>query len=312
MKVTIIGAGAVGATTAFSLLHSGKVHELVLIDVNTEKAYGEALDLCQATPFLANCKVYQGDYNDAEGSDIVVITSGLGRKPGQTRLELAQVNAGIMKSVAHEIVKHAPKAIYIVVANPVDVLTYILIKEGGLRKDQVLGTGCLLDTIRFRTKLSEIYHVNQSQIHGNIFGEHGDTSFPVWSKVTIAGIPLKEFHELYNKTHDVKAEYTHEEVVEYVKKSGGEIIKRKGCTVYGIATSVTHIVKAISGANPSLLPVSTYFDGEYGIKDVCNTALCYVSKKGVLGIVEQELSEEENAKLIASSDALKAVIKECM
>ena len=160
-KVTIIGAGSVGATTAFALLTRGAASEVVLIDVNKEKALGEALDIKQATPFLENCDIYAGDYRDAEGSDYVIITSGVGRKPGQDRLELVQTNIKIIESVASQIVKYAPNATYILVANPVDILTYAFLKITGLPKNQVLGTGTLLDTIRLRTRLAEIFNVNK-------------------------------------------------------------------------------------------------------------------------------------------------------
>ena len=193
-KVTIIGAGSVGATTAFALLARNAASEVVLIDINTDKALGEALDIKQATPFIDNCDIYAGSYCDAVDSDVVVITSGIGRKPGQTRLELVQTNVNIVKSIATEIIKYAPNAIYIIVANPVDILTYAFLKYTGLPKNQVFGTGTVLDTIRLRTRLAEIYNVNKQQVHANVLGEHGDTSFVAWSTATIAGIPVDEYN----------------------------------------------------------------------------------------------------------------------
>ena len=193
-KVTIIGAGAVGSTTAFALLTRGAASEVVLIDVNTSKALGEALDIKQATPFIDNCDIYAGSYQDAAGSDVVIITSGIGRKPGQSRLELVQTNVEIIRQISTEIVKVAPNAIYIIVANPVDILTYAFLKYTGLPKSQVIGTGTALDTIRLRTRLAEIYNVNKQQVHANVLGEHGDTSFVAWSTATIAGIPLDEYN----------------------------------------------------------------------------------------------------------------------
>lgn len=307
-KVTIIGAGAVGATTAYSILACGAAQEIVLIDINTEKAYGEAMDIVQATPFLQNAKVYAGDYKDAAGSDVVIITSGLGRKPGQTRLELAQVNVGIIKSISKEITKYCPEATYIIVANPVDVLTYAFLKYTGLPKHKVFGTGTALDTIRLRTRLSEIYHVNPSQVHANVLGEHGDSSFIAWSSASISGVPLDQYSNALVDKNGLDFSFDKEDVVKYVKTSGGEIIKRKGCTVYGIATSTMHILKSMRGENPSVFTVSTMLDGEYGIEGVCLSTLALVGSNGIQSIIAQNLNEEEQAKLQKSAEALKAVI----
>ena len=308
-KVTIIGAGSVGATTAFALLTRGAASEVVLIDINTEKALGEALDIKQATPFIDNCDIYAGSYADAVGSDVVVITSGIGRKPGQTRLELVQTNVGIVKSIASEVVKYAPDAIYILVANPVDILTYAFLKYTGLPKNQVFGTGTVLDTIRLRTRLAEIYNVNKQQVHANVLGEHGDTSFISWSNATIAGVPLDEFRQSVVNPSGIPTEYKREDIETYVKKSGGKIISRKGCTVYGIGMTTTHIIKTLSGNSETALTVSSLHEGEYGIRDVCLSSLSLVDRKGVRSIITQNLSDEELAKLHASAKALSEVIK---
>lgn len=308
-KVTIIGAGSVGATTAYSLLARDAATEVVLIDVNAEKALGEALDIKQATPFLENSDIYAGDYRDAAGSQFVIITSGIGRKPGQTRLELVQTNVEIIKSVAQQVVKYAPNATYIIVANPVDVLTYAFLKYTGLPKNQVLGTGTLLDTLRLRTRLAEIYNVNKKQVHANVLGEHGDSSFVAWSTATIAGVPLKEYNESIATSYSLPTEYTHEEVETYVKKSGGKIISRKGCTVYGVATTSMHIVKTISGNAGSLMTVSTLHEGEYGLNDVCLSSLSVVDSTGVKSIVTQKLSDDEMKSLYNSAEVLKDIIK---
>ena len=308
-KITIIGAGAVGATTAFALLARGAASEVVLIDINTEKSLGEALDIKQATPFIDNCDIYAGSYQDAVGSDVVVITSGIGRKPGQTRLELVQTNVGIIRSISSEIIKYAPNAIYILVANPVDVLTYAFLKYTGLPKNQVFGTGTVLDTIRLRTRLSEVFNVNKQQVHANVLGEHGDTSFVSWSNATIAGVPLEEYRGAVVNPSGIPTQYTHEEIENYVKKSGGKIISRKGCTVYGIAMSTTHIIKTLSGNSETALTVSSLHEGEYGINNVCLSSLSLVDRTGVRSILTQKLSDEELKKLHASAEALKAVIK---
>ena len=308
-KVTIIGAGSVGATTAFALLTRGAASEVVLIDVNKEKALGEALDIKQATPFIDNCDIYAGSYEDAVGSDVVIVTSGIGRKPGQTRLELVQTNISIIKQISADIVKAAPNAIYIIVANPVDILTYAFLKYTGLPKNQVFGTGTVLDTIRLRTRLAEIYSVNKQQVHANVLGEHGDTSFVAWSTATIAGVPLHEYNSAIASAYNVPNEYTHEDVETYVRKSGGRIISRKGCTVYGIGMTSTHIVKSLAGSAETAMTVSSLHEGEYGISDVCLSSLTLIDHSGVRSIIAQKLTDDELAKLHASAEALKDVIK---
>ena len=308
-KVTIIGAGAVGSTTAFALLTRGVASEVVLIDVNTSKALGEALDIKQATPFIDNCDIYAGSYADAVGSDVVIITSGIGRKPGQSRLELVQTNVGIIKSIADEVVKYAPNAIYILVANPVDVLTYAFLKYTGLPKHQVMGTGTALDTIRLRTRLAEIYNVNKQQVHANVLGEHGDTSFVAWSTATIAGIPLDEYNASIASAYKIPNEYRREDVETYVKKSGGKIISRKGCTVYGIGMTSTHIVKTLSGSAETAMTISSLHEGEYGIHDVCLSSLSLIDSTGVRSILTQKLSDDEMKRMYESADALKSVIR---
>ena len=308
-KVTIIGAGSVGATTAFALLTRGAASQVVLIDINTDKALGEALDIKQATPFIDNCDIYAGSYRDAVDSDVVIITSGIGRKPGQTRLELVQTNVGIIKAISEEIVKYAPNAIYILVANPVDILTYAFLKYTGLPKSQVMGTGTVLDTIRLRTRLAEIYNVNKQQVHANVLGEHGDTSFVAWSTATIAGVPLDEYNGAIASGNRIITDYKREDVETYVKKSGGKIISRKGCTVYGIGMTSTHIVKTLGGSAETALTVSSLHEGEYGISDVCLSSLSLVDGTGVKSILTQKLSDDEMKKMFESAEALKAVIR---
>ena len=309
MKVTIIGAGSVGAATAYSLLTRDAATEVVLIDVNKDKALGEALDIKQATPFLENSDIYAGSYVDAKDSDYVIITSGTGRKPGQTRLDLVNTNVRIIESISKEIVKYAPNALYILVANPVDILTYAFLKFTGLPKNQVFGTGTVLDTIRLRTRLAEIYGINKQQVHAHVLGEHGDSSFVAWTQARIAGVPLLKYNEsVVNPVH-IPTDYNFEDVETYVKKSGGKIIARKGCTVYGIATSCMHIVKTISGNALSAMTVSSLHEGEYGVKDVCLSSLSLVGKEGVRSIITQPLSDEEIRRMHQSAEALKEIIK---
>ncbi len=308
-KVTIIGAGSVGATVAYTLVATGSVGEIVLVDVNEPKAQGEALDIRQATPYLHPVKIYSGSYEDAVGSDIVIITSGVGRKPGQSRIDLTQTNVNILKSIAPQIVKYVPDAIYLFVANPVDVLTYVFCKITGVPKHRVIGTGCTLDSIRLRTRLSELYSVNQKQVHAYVLGEHGDSSFVAWSTADISGVPLDEYENTLTEKDVLKVTpYSKEEVEEYVKKSGGQIIAGKGATFYGIAASVTQIVNSIYSSAYTILPVSTVLDGEYGISDVALSTLCAIGNEGVITTMTPKLSDEEMEKMKHSADVLKGVI----
>ena len=308
-KVTIIGAGSVGATVAYTLVATGSVAEIVLIDVNEAKAKGEAMDIRQATPYLSPAKIYFGTYEDAVGSDIVIVTSGVGRKPGQSRIDLTQINVNILKSIAPQIVKYCPDSLYLFVANPVDILTYVFCKITGIPKNRVLGTGTTLDSIRLRTRLSELYSVNQQQVHAYVLGEHGDSSFVAWSTADISGIPLSEYEATLTKGDKLTVEpYSREEVEEYVKKSGGQIIAGKGATFYGIAASVTRIVNAIYSSASTILPVSTVLDGEYGISDVALSTLCAIGNEGVITTLTPKLSDDELAKMQNSANVLKGVL----
>lgn len=309
-KITIIGAGSVGATVAYTLVATGSVSEIVLIDVNVEKAKGEALDILQATPYLSPVKIYCGTYEDAVGSDIVIVTSGVGRKPGQSRIDLTQINVNILKSIAPQIVKYAPDALYLFVANPVDVLTYVFQKITGIPKNRVIGTGTTLDSIRLRTRLSELYSVNQQQVHAYVLGEHGDSSFVAWSTADISGIPLAEYENTLTDRNVKVTPYDKEEVETFVKKSGGQIIAGKGATFYGIAASVTKIVNAIYSSAYTILPVSTVLDGEYGITDVALSTLCAVGNEGVVTTLTPKLSDEEVEKMRNSANVLKSVIEQ--
>ena len=308
-KVTIIGAGSVGATVAYTLVATGSVGEIVLIDVNVDKAKGEAMDILQATPYLSPVKIYCGSYEDAVGSDIVIVTSGVGRKPGQSRIDLTQTNVNILKSIAPQIVKYVPDAIYLFVANPVDVLTYVFQKITGVPKHRVIGTGTTLDSIRLRTRLSELYSVNQQQVHAYVLGEHGDSSFVAWSTADISGIPLADYEQTITEKDALAcASYDKEEVETYVKKSGGQIIAGKGATFYGIAASVTKIVNAIYSSAYTVLPVSTVLDGEYGISGVALSTLCAIGSQGVISTLTPKLSDAEMEKMHNSANVLKEVI----
>lgn len=309
-KVTIIGSGSVGSTIAYTMAVQGTASEIVMIDINTEKALGEALDIRQGTPFLAPCNIYAGSYEDAQDSDIVILTSGLARKPGQTRLDLAQANVNITKQIIPQITKYAPNAIYVIVANPVDILTYQFIKTSGIPENRIIGSGTILDTARLRARLAEYYKINQKNVHAYVFGEHGDSSFVPWSLANISNIPVAKFEECMSQSEKLIPTLVYEEVEEYMRKSGGKVIKRKGATFYAVAISVCHLCKCIFNGMDTTLTVSSMMHGEYGIEDVALSTLAVVGREGITGRLNAPLTDEEVAKLHKSANALKDVISQ--
>ena len=307
-KISIIGTGSVGSTIAYTLTVMGLASEIVMIDINSEKALGEALDIRQGTPFCNACSVYAGDYRDAVDSDIVILTSGIARKPGQTRLELAQTNVNITKSIIPEITKYAPNAVYIIVSNPVDVLTYTFHKFSDIPESHIIGSGTILDTARLRARLSEYYDINQSNVHAYVFGEHGDSSFIPWSVANISNVPIKDCARLITTPGIERPELDPEDVEQYVRKSGCRVIARKGATFYAVSVSVCHICKCLLGGLDTTMTVSTMMHGEYGIEDVCLSTLALVGNGGVRGKVNVPLTDDEVAKLRYSAETLKNVI----
>ena len=307
-KITIIGAGSVGSTIAYTLAHDEIASEIVLIDINKEKVEGEVMDIEQGTCFRSPVSLVDGDYADAKDSDIVIITSGIARKPGQTRIELTQTNVNILKSITPQIVKEAPDAKYIIVSNPVDIMTYVFTKISGLPENQIMGSGTILDTARLRYGLSEHFKVAQGNIHAYVFGEHGDTSFIPWTGAYISGLSTDEYYEEM-KAHgkDVKP-LDKEAMLEYVQKSGGKVIAKKGATFYAVSATVCQLVGLILAASDSLATVSSMLHGEYGIEDVCLSTLTLVGPNGTQGKVQMRMNKEEVALLKKSADALKEVI----
>ncbi len=307
-KVTIIGAGSVGSTIAYTMAVNGIATEIVMIDINEAKAMGEALDIRQGVPFCPPVSIYAGSYQDAQGSDVVILTSGIARKPGQSRLDLAQTNVNITKSIIPQIVKYAPDAIYIVVSNPVDILTYVFHKVSGLPESHIIGSGTILDTARLRARIAEYYNINQQNVHAYVFGEHGDSSFVPWSTATISTIPVDQYAASLTNPDTIEPKLVHSEVESYIRKSGGKIIERKGATFYAVAVSVCHIVKCIFSGADTTMTVSTMMHGEYGIDDVCLSTLAIVGPDGVAGKVLAPLTDEEKALLKHSSECLRGII----
>ena len=309
-KITIIGAGSVGATIANDMVTMGIATEIVLIDVKKEKARGEALDIYQGITYCSTAIVRSGDYPDAAGSDIVIITSGIARKPGQTRLELIQTNAGIIRDIAPKIAKAAPEALYIIVSNPVDVLTYIFHKTSGIPEKRIIGTGTTLDTARLQAELARRFRISPKNIHAYVYGEHGDSSFIPWSLAYIANNPINELKETAAENPLTDWDYDYDAMEEFVRTSGARVIQDKGATFYAIAISVCHICKCILTGAGTALTVSTMFHGEYGIDDVCLSTLSVVDRGGVRYRVPNRLTEEEVARLRHSADCLKDVIRQ--
>ena len=307
-KITIIGAGSVGSTIAHILSLKPYVSELVMIDILKDKADGEIMDMAQGTGFRDPISMISGDYEDAAGSDIVIVTSGVARKPGQTRIELTQTNVNILKSITPEIVKAAPNAIYIIVSNPVDIMTYVFTKISGLPENQILGSGTMLDSARLRCGLSEHLNIAQKNIHAYVFGEHGDTSFIPWSGAYVSGVSLDEYYETVEKMGRNVTKIDKDAMLEYVRTSGGQVIANKGATFYAVSVAVCKLVATILSSSDSVATVSSMMHGEYGIEDVCLSTLTLVGPKGVQGKIPMRMTKEEVEKLKASADALKAVI----
>lgn len=308
-KITIIGAGSVGSTIAYTLSNEAIASEIVMIDINRQKVIGEAMDIVQGASFRDPISIKAGDYEDARDSDIVIITSGIARKPGQTRIELTQTNVDILKSITPEIVKAAPKALYIIVSNPVDIMTYVFTKISGLPENQIIGSGTLLDTARLRYGLSEHYNIAQRNIHAYVFGEHGDSSFVPWSVAKISGCSLTEYAEMM-KTYGKSIEpLDFDQMTTYIHESGGRIIENKGATFYAVSVSVCRLCSLLLSAYDSIATVSSMLHGEYGIEGVCISVPTLIGPNGVQGKVPVKLTDDEIAKLHNSANVLKNVIE---
>ena len=309
-KISVIGAGSVGATIANDLMIQGVASEIVLVDVNKKKAIGEALDIYQGAPFHSPAIVRSGEYADVAGSDIVVITCGVARKPGMTRLDLAQTNVNILKDVTANVVPVAKDAIYVIVSNPVDVLTYVFTKLSGLPENQVIGSGTILDTSRLQSELAKRFYISPKNVHAHVYGEHGDSSFVPWSLAHIANNHIDVYKDSSPDRDRIEWNQEYEEVEQFVKKSGGKIIENKGATFFAVSMSVCHICKCIFSGAGTALTVSTMMHGEYGVEDVCPSVLNIVDRKGVRGKILSKMTEEEIAKLHTSANKLKEVVSQ--
>ncbi len=304
-KVAIIGCGFVGSSSAFALMQSGLFSEMVLIDADVNRAEGEALDISHGLPFAKPMKIYAGGYEDIADAAIVIVTAGAGQKPGETRLDLVKKNVEIFKSIIPEIAKQDFKGILLIVANPVDILTYVAAKLSKLPQGRVFGSGTVLDSARLKYLLGEHLDVDNRSVHAFIIGEHGDSEMAAWSSANVSGIPLNDFCEMRGY---FKHEESMKKILEEVKNSAYEIIEKKHATYYGIAMSVRRICEAIIRDEKSILPVSSIQKGEYGIENVALSIPAIVGRDGVEKVVPIKLSDTEKKELIKSAETLKNVL----
>jgi L-lactate dehydrogenase len=305
-KVAIVGAGFVGTTFAYSLLIRGLVSQIVLLDSDIERAEGEAMDLRSGLPFSEPVEILAGDYSDCEDADIIAITVGAPRKPGQSRLELAGENFNILRQVVSKITKYNRRGILLMVSNPLDVMTYAALKLSGFPKNRVFGSGTILDTARLRDALGEYLNIDARNVHAYIIGEHGDSEVPVWSLANVAGIRLKDYCPLCRRPYD---ETLFNDLFTKVRNAGQEIIRRKGRTNYGIGLSLTKIVESIVRNENAIFTVSTYLENYHGVNDVCLSVPAVISRDGVKEIIPLPLSEAEEKAFQASAETVKPVLK---
>ncbi|KLU69426.1 MAG: hypothetical protein RHS_4764 [Robinsoniella sp. RHS] len=297
-----------GSSIAYTLTVGGVCSEIVLVDIAKQLAEGEAMDIIQGTPFSNSVNIYSGDYKDVAGSDIVIVTLGRARKPGQTRIELAQSNVDIIKSVMPQVAEYAPNAIYVLVSNPVDILTYATLKVTNLSPNQVIGSGTLLDSSRLRSIVAEKLGISSRNVHGYVLGEHGDSSVVPWSLVSIAGMTI----DAYEKAAGFGEEFIQEDnlmsMEKEMRESGAKVIQNKGATNYAIAMSVRYLCDNILRGGNTVMAVSSLMTGQYGMEDVCLSIPSIVNSSGLVKTLEPQLKEEEVEKLLNSANVLKNII----
>lgn len=305
-KISIIGAGAVGATAAYALVMEGLASELVIVDVDKLKAEGEVLDLSHGAGFTKPVNIIPGDYEDTKDSDIIIITAGAAQKPGETRLDLVNKNIKIFKSIIPEVVKYSPNSILLVVSNPVDILSYVTYKLSGFPKERIIGSGTVLDTSRLKYEISKKLDVNPRDVQTYILGEHGDTEFPAWSLTNIQGIDINEYAKEMKSKYD---ETIRKEIHENVKNAAYEVINRKGATFYAIGLAIKCIVEAILSDERCILPVSTLVEDYYGINDIYLGMPAVVGRNGIEKVLNVPLSEDEVQQLKLSANTLEGILE---
>ena len=302
-KVVVIGAGRVGEAVVYTLAMSRTASEIVMVDVVADRAKGSALDINHGLAFHKQVTVRQGDHSECADAKVIIVSAGLARKPGQTRLDLAKSNVKIARSIAKSIMEHAENPLIVVISNPVDVLTYVIQKETGLPQSRVIGSGTILDTSRLRFMLSQECDVDITDVNAYVLGEHGDSQVPAWSRITIAGMPLLE----YCDKNGIEIRSKMKRIAEEVNKAGGTVIALKGATYLGIAMNTSRIVDAILDDEKAVLPVSHVMDGEVlDMKDVAISFPCVVDADGIKKVLDMDYSEDEEKAIVASANALRA------
>ncbi len=303
-KAAMIGCGFVGSSAAFALMQSGIFSEMVMIDVNRDRAEGEALDISHGLPFARPVRIYAGDYDDIVDAGVIIVTAGANQKPDETRLDLIHKNVEVFKSIIPEIARRGCEGILLIVSNPVDILTYTAIKLSGFPAHRVIGSGTVLDTARLKYLIGEHLGVDNRSVHAFIIGEHGDSELAAWSSANVSGVRLSDFCEM-------RGHFAHEEsedrIYEEVKNSAYEIIEKKQATYYGIAMAVKRICECIVRNEQSILPVSSMMHGLYGMEDIVLSMPAILGKDGVEDVIPISLDEEEQDLLKKSADVLKKV-----
>lgn len=305
-KVMLVGDGAVGSSYAYAMALQGIAEEFGIIDVVKERTEGDALDLLDATGYTYPKKIYAAEYSDCKDADLVVITAGAPQKPGETRLDLVNKNLRILSTIVKPVVESGFQGIFLVAANPVDILTYATWKFSGFPKERVLGSGTSLDTARLRVAMADLTGIKDPRsMHAYIMGEHGDSEFAAYSSASIGSLPFLD----WAKEHDVSKE-TLDKIEDDVRNKAYEIINKKGATFYGVAAALARISKAILRDEDTVLPVSAYMDGQYGINDVYIGTPAVVCADGIKQVIEVPLNEEEQTKMTESAKTLKQVLND--
>jgi L-lactate dehydrogenase len=304
-RVVVVGAGHVGSTFAYALLLSGLAAEIVLVDVDRQRAEGEAMDLAHAVPFAPATRIWAGKYGDCAGAAVTVIAAGPGQRPGDTRLDLARRNATIVGDIALRVARENPAAIIVVATNPVDVLTHAAWRVSGLPRERVFGSGTILDTARFRALLAEHLGVDARSVHAFIVGEHGDSEVPVWSLANVAGMGLSAFGELVGAAVD---EAVRDELFRRTRDAAYAIIERKGATFFAVAAGLVRIVEAILRDQKTVLSVSSVVDGPYGLRDVALSLPTVIGRGGVERVLELPLAASELEGLRRSASVLRVAL----
>ena len=306
-KIVVIGAGNVGEAISYTLMLRRQASEIVLVDLNEERAKGSALDIAHGTAFFRQAKIRKGNYEECADAGIIIITAGIARKPGKTRLDLAKTNVSVVKSITRSIMEYADNPMIIVVSNPVDIMTYVVQKESGLPAEQVIGTGTALDTARFRYLISDKCSVDVCDVNAFILGEHGDSQVPIWSRATIGGSSVESFMAENGQKLDM------EEIADRVKDSGAEVISLKGATFYGIAMTVSRIVEAVSDDENAVLPVAHVLGDEFeDWSDVAISMPCVLNRTGIAKTIHIPMSIREQEAMDVSTRKLKDFLKKVL